>query len=283
MTHAQFPLIAKRQVGLTLGLIWCMLIFTGVTNERAFSRPMGLRLGSHGTVVGQTAQKDTAKQKPVLKDHPDMVFVEAGTFNMGGEVDKPVHAVTLTDFYIDKYEVTVGQYKKFCEASRKVMPDPPVFGWKDDNPIIGVTWFEASEYAAWAGKRLPTEAEWEYTARGGKQSKGYRYSGSDDPDVAWFDVNSQKTTHPVGTKAPNELGIFDMSGNAAEWCLDYYGGNYYARSPKENPVGPTSGSDRVVRGGSYMGDLYDCQVSFRRSVLPDRGSMRNGFRCVSTK
>jgi formylglycine-generating enzyme len=233
---------------------------------------------------GSATAEDSIRKSNGLVDHSNMVRVEGGSFEMGGEVDKPIHTVTVPDFYIDKYEVTVAQYKKFCTATRRTFPDPPQFGWMDDNPVVNVTWTEAREYAAWAGKRLPTEAEWEYAARGGKLSKGYRYSGEDDPDkVAWYDANSQKTTHPVGTKAANELGIYDMSGNAAEWCSDYYGGNYYARSPKENPTGPTSGSDRVVRGGSFMGDLFDCQVSFRRSSLPDRTSMRNGFRCASSK
>ncbi len=232
----------------------------------------------------QIARLDSGVHAARGVDHMKMVKVQGGSFEMGGEVDKPIHTVTVSDFYIDKYEVTVAQYKKFCEATRRAMPDPPQFGWSDDNPIIGLTWNEAQEYATSAGKRLPTEAEWEYAARGGKLSKGYRYSGSDDLDkVAWYDANSQKMTHPVGMKAPNELGILDMSGNAAEWCSDMYGGNYYSRSPKENPAGPKSGSDRVVRGGSFMGDLYDCQVSFRRSALPNRGSMRNGFRCASSK
>lgn len=236
------------------------------------------------TSSASLVKDDSIKKSSGLADHLGMIRVEGGSFQMGGEVDKPIHTVTLSDFYIDKYEVTVGQYKKFCEATRKTIPDPPPFDWRDDNPMILVTWSEASDYAAWAGKRLPTEAEWEYAARGGKLSKGYRYSGSDDPEqVAWYDANSQKTTHPVGTKVANELGIYDMSGNASEWCSDLYGGSYYVRSPKKNPTGPTSGSDRVVRGGSFMGDLYDCQVSFRRSILRNRHSMRTGFRCASSK
>lgn len=225
--------------------------------------------------------EDSVKKSKSVAGHSDMVRIEGGSFEMGGDVDKPIHVVTLAGYYMDKYEVTVGEYRKFCEATSRSMPSPPDFGWTDKCPIIGVTWNDAREYAIWAGKRLPTEAEWEFAARGGVLSKGYRYSGSDDPGkVAWYDANSQKTTHPVGTKEPNELGIYDLSGNAAEWCSDYYGGTYYGRSPRENPKGPTSGSDRVVRGGSFMGDQYDCQISFRRSVIPTRNSMRNGFRCA---
>lgn len=274
-----FAIVAFASIGLAL----LLAISPREANCQSPAANVAGALAS-ATSSGSAVEEDSIKKSTDLADHANMVRVQGGRFEMGGEADKPIHTVTLSDFYIDKYEVTVAQFKKFCEATRKTMPDPPAFGWKDDNPIIGVTWKEAREYAAWAGKRLPTEAEWEYAARGGKLSKGYRYSGDDDPDkVAWYDANSQKITHSVGAKAPNELGIYDMSGNAAEWSSDYYGGNYYARSPKENPRGPTSGSDRVVRGGSFMGDLFDCQVSFRRSALPGRASMRNGFRCASSK
>jgi sulfatase modifying factor 1 len=256
----------------TKGSFRAMKLVTDLASEHARWNP------------GMVAEEDSIKKSPGRPDHTDMVRVEGGSFEMGGEVDKPIHTVTLSDFYIDKYEVTVAQYRQFCEATRRTMPDPPPFGWRDDNPIVSVAWSDAKDYAAWAGKRLATEAEWEYAARGGKLSKGYRYSGSDDPDhVAWYDLNSQRTTHPIGTKAPNDLGIYDMSGNASEWCSDLYGGAYYARSAKRNPTGPTSGSDRVVRGGSFMGDLYDCRVSFRRSVLQNRHSTRTGFRCALSK
>lgn len=270
---------------LFIGLIVLLPITPRETNGKSLAASAASDLTSvYALTNTASAEEDSIKKSSSPADHLGMIRVEGGSFEMGGDVDKPIHTVTVSDFYIDKYEVTVAQFKQFCEATRRTMPDPPQFGWRDDNPIVFVAWSDAKDYAVWAGKRLPTEAEWEYAARGGKLSKGHRYSGSDDPDqVAWYDANSQKTTHPVGTKEPNELGIYDMSGNAAEWCADYYGGHYYDRSPKKNPTGPTSGSDRVVRGGSFMGDHFDCQVSFRRSMLPLRTSVRNGIRCASSK
>jgi formylglycine-generating enzyme required for sulfatase activity len=214
-----------------------------------------------------------------------MVFVQGGEFQMGNDkgylMERPAHTVTVSDFYIDKFEVTVAQYREFCKATRRKMPSPPPWGWQDNYPIIKVTWEDANAYAAWAGKRLPTEAEWEYAARGGNRREMYMYSGSDEIDkVAWYASNSGGKTHPVGKKSPNALGIYDMTGNAAEWCAEWYGGNYYRMSPSQDPPGPPVGIDRVIRGGSFLGDQDDCRVTKRSSALPNRVSRRNGFRCV---
>lgn len=199
-------------------------------------------------------------------------------------MERPEHSVTLKSFYIDKYEVTVAQYRSFCEATKRQMPKAPRWGWNDTDPIVNVSWKDATAYSKWSGKRLPTEAEWEFAARGGIQSKGFKYSGSDNIDeVAWYQKNSKKMTHPVGTKMPNEIGIYDMTGNAFEWCADKYSGDYYKLSPKENPQGPDLGNDRVLRGGSYNEDSDICRVTSRNSRRPGAAVSRYGFRCVLDK
>ena len=188
----------------------------------------------------------------------DMVRVEAGTFTMGAtpemkdpyEDEKPTHRVTLTnDYYMGKYEVTQALWQT-------VMGNNPS-NFKGDNlPVEKVSWDDCQEFISKLNRitgktfRLPTEAEWEYAARGGNKSRGYQYSGSNNLlDVAWFRDNSGSKTHAVGTKQPNELGIYDMSGNVCEWCHDWYGA--YSSSSQVNPTGANSGSYRVIRGGSW--------------------------------
>ena len=131
--------------------------------------------------------------------------------------------------------------------------------------------------------RLPTEAEWEFAARGGNKSQGYKFSGSNnDDDVAWYDSNSGGKTHPVASKAPNELGIYDMSGNLFEWCNDWYNSSYYSSSPKVNPTGPESGTMRVMRGGDWSSAYLQHRVAFRDRWLPDQSNFKWGFRlCLS--
>jgi formylglycine-generating enzyme len=165
-------------------------------------------------------------QKP---PKPEMILVEGGTFIMGsngGEIwEKPAHTVTLSTYKISKYEVTKAQYKAFCTAIGREMPDYPDYpGWKDKHPIGYVTFEDANAYCNWLSEkegakyRLPTEAECEYAARGGNKSKGYKYSGSNDPDEV--EIGPDAEALKVGLKRPNELGLYDMSGNVAEWCMD---------------------------------------------------------------
>ena len=217
----------------------------------------------------------------------DMVKVEAGTFMMGATSEmgnpysweKPVHQVTLThDYYMGKYEVTQALWKT-------VMGSNPSKFKGDNLPVEKVSWNECQEFISKLNSitgrkfRLPTEAEWEYAARGGKKSRGYRYSGSSDvADVAWYDGNSGSKTHPVGMKQANELGIYDMSGNVYEWCQDRYGS--YVSSSQTNPTGAVSGSNRVNCGGSWYSDAGYCRLSYRDYDAPDFRGDCLGLRLV---
>ena len=195
----------------------------------------------------------------------DMIYVEGGTFKMGSndgrENEKPVHSVTVSSFYMCIHEVTVAEYKAFCRETSHQMPEEPVWGWNDQHPIVNVSWSDAVAYCDWLsnkkGKtyRLPTEAEWEYAARGGNKSHGYKFAGSNDIDeVGWYNENSKsQNTNSVMKKKPNELGLYDMSGNAWEWCNDKYDEEYYNNSPSIDPVGPDDDDYHyhVLRGGSF--------------------------------
>ncbi len=223
----------------------------------------------------------------------EMVFVKGGSFMMGsdagGEDEKPVHRVTLDDFYIGKYEVTFEEYDAYCNAVHKEKPDDNGWG-REKRPVINVNWHEANEYCKWLSSqtgteyRLPTEAEWEYAARGGSLSKGFKYSGSDDINsVAWYYENSGSKTHSVGEKILNELGLYDMSGNVWEWCSDWYDERYYSKSQARNPSGPSDGSARVIRGGSWYDGDDGCAVSYRLANYPGFRDSYRGFRLSRKK
>ena len=217
----------------------------------------------------------------------DMVRVEAGTFKMGATaemknpwvLEKPTHKVTLTnDYYIGKYEVTQALWQA-------VMGSNPSYFKGDNLPVEQVSWNDCQEFLSKLNRitgktfRLPTEAEWEYAARGGKKSRGCQYSGSNNlSDVAWYWDNSGSKTHAVGSKQSNELGIYDMSGNVWEWCQDWHG--RYSKSSQTNPTGATSGSGRVSRGGCWIGDAGLCRSSYRSDDAPDDRNSDLGFRLV---
>jgi len=227
-----------------------------------------------------TGNNTTFRVYASVQAPPGMVYVEGGTFQMGSEKgdsdERPVHTVTVSSFFMDITEVTQAQY-------RNVMgKNPSVFSGCDDCPVENVSWYDANEYAKRVGKRLPTEAEWEYAARGGNKSKGYKYAGSNNiNDVAWYDDNSGSKIHPVAQKQPNQLGLYDMSGNVWEWCSDWYGAAYYQNSPRNNPQGPNSGTQRVLRGGSWDDSVSGCRVAVRLWGFPDGWNDYFGFRLVS--
>lgn len=207
----------------------------------------------------------------------EWVEVKGGTFEMGSNYGDPnensVHTVNLDSYSISKYEVTFDQYDFFCEATgRKKAED---IGWgREQRPVINVKWDDAVAFCEWLSLKtgahihLPTEAQWEYAARGGEQSKDYLFSGSNNMDsVGWYAYNSDKIPQPVGQKKSNELGIYDMSGNVFEWCNDWYSEDYYTQSHSNNPQGPSSGYLRVIRGGSWF-DLADFHRNTKRAYFP---------------
>jgi formylglycine-generating enzyme required for sulfatase activity len=260
--------------------------------------------------------QETVNPEPPPAISPDMVPVKGGTFMMGntragtGKNDdkkaradeKVVHAVTVSDFYISKYEVTQEEWKE-------VMENNPSYKKDDNLPVEYITWYDAVEYCnrrsikekltpvysgskdkitcdfTQNGYRLPTEAEWEYAAKGGKDAVTYTiYAGSDTPaDVAWYNKTSKGKSYPVGQKTPNSLGLYDMSGNVREWCWDRYDASYYGKSPSTNPPGPDKGVYRVSRGGGwYYGDLY-IRVTDRSIDDPNAKLIYMGLRVVRSK
>jgi sulfatase modifying factor 1 len=227
-----------------------------------------------------TAESAVAQNDPL---NHEMVFVEGGTFQMGSSSgssnEKPVHSVTLSAFNIGKYEVTQAQWKAVMSYYSSH------FSGCENCPAENVNWNEVQQYISklnsQTGKnyRLPTEAEWEYAAKGGKSSKGYIYSGSNDLNsVAWNKDNSGSKTHAVGGKQANELGVYDMTGNVWEWCSDWYG--TYSSNSETNPKGASEGQARVLRGGGWDYGANGCRTAIRSRLNPDSGNYYHGFRLV---
>ena len=261
-------------------------------------------------------------------DGGEMVCVPSGSFLMGSQADAissllefdrrvskeffraeyPQHEVFLSSFYIDRYMVTNAQYQLFMQATGHPAPkywrDAPDAGGKSpfpvgeknpDHPVVGVSWQDASAYCKWAGKRLPSEAEWEKAARGGLMGQIYPW-----PSRIKERINSQLSrekanyggvggpdrwhwTAPVGSFPPNQYGIFDMAGNGFEWCNDWYAEDYYSRSLASNPLGPETGLTRILRGGSWNNNLfgkYQMRCAYRFHSRPDTRNMVIGFRCA---
>ncbi len=232
---------------------------------------------------------DLVQAIDIRRIRDNMVLIHGGSFKMGatreqgggtGKNEKPTHKVTLSDYYICKYEVTQ-------ELWQAVMgTNPSYFTGSSRLPVECVSWEDCQEFLrkfnALTGMhyRLPTEAEWEYAARGGNRSSGYKYAGAKDlASVAWYDRNSGSMTHSVGTKSPNELGLYDMSGNVAEWCQDWYGG--YTNNSLTNPTGPFSGTTRVFRGGSWNDAATYCRIANRLDNDPSYSYFGIGLRLAA--
>jgi len=250
-----------------------------------------------------------------------MVFVERGSFQIGDEFGdlrewfQPVHQVTFTyDFYIGKFEVTFDEYDRFCKETGRFEADDAGWG-RGRKPVINVSWWDAIAYCNWLsdeeglprayddagnfidrngaitmapsevlGYRLPTEAEWEYAARGGPHSSPFRYAGSDCvEEVAWYGGNSSGKTHEVGQKLPNVLGIYDMSGNVWEWCSDLFGA--YTSEAKTDPymnLFPSGGFRRAFRGGSWLEKAEGVRIAYRHRYMAWYGDVVIGFRIART-
>ncbi len=216
------------------------------------------------------------------------VRIPAGSFDIGcvdqdrlcSDDEKPRHAVNIPNaFRMTRTEVTVAAYREFAAAKKRPMPPPPPSNpaWSDGaQPVVSVAWQDAQDYCGWTGGRLPTEAEWEYGSRAG-DTKAF----PDNIEArAWYGANSGKVLHPVGRRVPNAWGLYDMQGNAWEWCADWFGPNYYRESPPGAPTGPARGSGRVIRGGAWNSDARYLRYSERNAGNPGTANSVVGFRCV---
>jgi len=229
------------------------------------------------------------------KDRAEVVYVPAGEFTMGSRAgvgysdEEPEHKVYLDGYWIYQTEVTMAQYRAFCQATSRSMPltlpvDTVYLGfWKDDHPIVKVTWDDATAYAKWAGAALPTEAQWEKAARG---TDGRSYPWGNEWDAAKC-VNSvgsfRSSTAPVGSisAGASPYGALDMAGNVGEWCADWYDKAYYSSSPVKNPTGPASGKARVLRGGSWLNtNATYFRSADRYRLTPSSGDYYDGVRCI---
>ncbi len=244
----------------------------------------------------------------------EFVAVPAGCFIMGNgfsdgyHLENPLHEVCLDGFAIARFDVMVGEFRQFVAAtgyrSEAEQVDgcyvydgsswqkgvaaswrSPGFKQDDSHPVVCVSWNDAVAYAKWlSGRdkrnyRLPTEAEWEYAARGGGRIE--KYAGGDDVDaVAWYSANADASTHPVGQKKGNDLGLYDMSGNVWQWTADWYGERYYRESPKKSPQGAANGTKRLFRGGSWFYDARGVRASYRDFAVPSYRSSYLGFRLL---
>jgi formylglycine-generating enzyme required for sulfatase activity len=248
-------------------------------------RPAGAQAQSSWRPASGKKVGDTIRNP---KDGATLVWVPAGAFTMGsdsGESDaRPARKVTLSGYWIYKTEVTVAQYRKYCDATGADMPEDPGWGWKDAHPIVNVTWDDATAYSAWAGVSLPTEAQWEKAARG---TDGREYpwgSGWSAAKCVNDTGGGASSTLPVGSKpaGASPYGCQDMAGNAWEWCADWYSDGYYASAPDRNPTGPAQGEYRVLRGGSWNNNNADnFRAHYRNRNDPDNRKNNQGFRCVS--
>ncbi|MBM3239487.1 hypothetical protein FJZ31_24605 [Candidatus Poribacteria bacterium] len=238
------------------------------------------------------------------KDGAEMIYIPEGEFIMGTsdeqidillrqfpdrkrslvDDEKPQHRVYLDGYWIYKYEVTVAQYRKFCQETKRQMPEEPSWGWQAEHPIVNVTWNDAVAYCQWAGVELPTEAQWEKAARG-TGGRIWPWGNKWDANKCNNSQTGPQKTTPVGNypQGASPYGVMDMVGNVSEWCADWYDENYYQNSPARNPQGPSSGKWRVLRGGSWLLNPDHLRVAYRYWFLPAYRSSVIGFRCTSPR
>ena len=280
------------------------------------SQVRGVTLKGGQEVPWEVHLEKQARPKPAaMPASTEMVLIPAGDFQMGSDDsqayndEKPVHTVYVDAFYINKYEVTNAQFKAFVDANPQWLRDniPLKYGdgsylwhwsgnsypsWKGNHPVVYVSWYAAMAYANWAGKRLPTEAEWEKAARGGLVEKKYPWGNAINTSQAANYNRDVGNTTPVGMYAPNGYGLYDMTGNVWEWCLDAYEMDFYARSPRRNPLAGEMNmtevmtnyqyvtTDRVLRGGGWTSTARGLRVAFRIGGRPMSTSDASGFRCA---
>ena len=289
-------------------LFFCLLAFIVV------SFPASPALGAEPAVTGPVMGKDGA----------EMALIPGGEFFMGSDSkdlpDAPLHKVHVSGFYLDRYEVTNRQFAVFLntvkppetkggerwswvvlrsdlqlEERQEWWPTEIIYDERtasyapfpnfEDYPVLSVSWYAADAYCRWAGKRLPTEAEWERAARGGLEKKEYPW-GNEIPtggvifERRWMSNSNPPPTEPVGNWHPNGYGLYDMAGNVWEWCSDWYNPNYYKKSPRKDPKGPEVGIEKALRGGSWFNSAYYLRVALRNHIVPENSDDAVGFRCA---
>ena len=256
-------------------------LLTGLIGYMILTACLTARTGTEAT----SGQRSTNEAVPA-----SMVLIPAATYEMGrdrGDDHSPAHRIMISAFYLDMFEVTNMEYHEFCmETSRKL----PIFWGMDefhcgpeypDHPVIGVSWRDADAYAEWKGKRLPTEAEWEYAARGGLAGKKYPLGNRIDTTAAnYSEKGITRGTMHICSYTPNGYGLYDMCGNVAEWVADWYAADYYRISPMEDPPGPKEGKFKVIRGGGWHSGPGCSQVHFRNALPPNWLDFNVGFRCA---
>ena len=246
---------------------------------------VALLVGSRSSSQGDVTP--TGKPDAILTN--ELVLIPGGEFRMGLDSARdhsPAHTVYIESFFMNKYEVTNAQYLEFCEATRHQLPE----FWEMDgfrcgssypnHPVVGVSWNDALSYTRWCGKRLPTEAEWEYAARGGLESMAYPTGNTLRSSDGNYTLSGEGGPVAVGSYPPNGFGLYDMQGNVVEWVRDYYDPDYYSSSPSENPQGPRSGKFRVIRGGGWHSGRGCNKVFYRNALPPGWLDFNVGFRCA---
>jgi len=252
-----------------------------------------LKMTAAALVLGWRPERQAHAQPVSNAETPrrnELVQIPGGKFLMGTDSEgdhHPVHEVYVNAFRMDKYEVTNAQYQEFCDTTGHRLPE---FWGKCDfrcgpdfpnHPVTGVSWFDAVAYGEWCGKRLPTEAEWEYAARGGLKGKNYPRGDELDPAMGNYVKSEKGGPVAVGSYPANGFGLHDLQGNVVEWVRDYYDPDYYASSPAKNPQGPETGKFRVIRGGGWHSGPVCNRVYYRNALPPGWVDFSVGFRCVT--